>query len=75
MIKNFFKKLVRRLSEKKTSIFRIVDRPDCFVKTEIRNGENWLVTYIRCDVCSKKVEECVFDYNDRKWKCETCGKK
>lgn len=57
---------------KPTSIFRILDRPTCFVRSEMRNGETWLISYIRCDVCSKKAEECSFDYSDRQWKCETC---
>ncbi len=71
-----YKILCRRFIDwwnlKKTSIFRIVDRPTLFVKTEYRNGENWLITYIRCDVCSKKAEECRFDYSDRQWKCKDC---
>lgn len=68
-------RLKRWWKEKPHSIFRIVDRPTCFVKTEIRNGQTWLVTYIRCEICSKKTEECVFDYEKRIWKCLDCEKK
>lgn len=54
------------------SIFRIVDRPTCRVKTEIRDGNNWLITYIVCDVCKKEANLCEFDHKTRKWKCDDC---
>lgn len=69
----WLKRLIARWKEKPTSIFRFVDRPNCFIRTEMRNDETWLITYIRCDVCSEIAKECIFDYADRKWKCKKCG--
>lgn len=72
-MKNIIAKIIQWWNTPKNSIFRVVDRPTLFVKSVERNGSTWLVTYIRCDECSKKTEEAVFDYSDRKWKCSNCS--
>ncbi len=54
------------------SIFRIVDKPKIYLKTQHIDGKTFLVTYIRCDICLDQSEEVEFDYWDRKWKCGNC---
>jgi hypothetical protein len=70
---NFFKRAwIFFFRTPKDSIFRDIQRPNLSAYVEFREGSNFLVTKILCDICKNPSKECNFDYHDRKWKCKNC---
>jgi len=73
-LKYIFKRLRERFSLPYDSIFRKVRRPTFRVKTEYKQGSNWMITYTICDVCKKEATTVEYVEKEDRWKCLDCLK-